>query len=105
MQEDEKTEGPFAVILAPTKELVTQIYECLTQLIARFPFLQTLNLCEREQASEELALETAIDVLLGTPGRILEVTKRKKKLLKHVKFLVLDEADLLFSFGYKDDLK
>ncbi|KAI6192838.1 RNA helicase [Aphelenchoides fujianensis] len=102
--ESEQTEGPFALVLAPTKELAKQIFSVLTQLIARFPFLQALNLSEREQATEELALGSAMDVLVATPARLVEVAKKRSKLLKHVKFVVLDEADLFVSFGYREDL-
>lgn len=49
-------------------------------------------------------LTTAVDVIVTTPGRIVEAFGQKKDLLKRIKFIVLDEADLLFSYGYKEEL-
>ncbi|KAI6206267.1 hypothetical protein M3Y94_00889000 [Aphelenchoides besseyi] len=102
--ESEQLDGPFALVLAPTKELAKQIFNVLSQLIARFPFLQALNLSEQEKATEELAMESAMDILIATPARLIEVLKKKSKLLKNVKYVVLDEADLFVSYGYRDDL-
>ncbi|KAI6211279.1 Cell division protein kinase 7 [Aphelenchoides besseyi] len=102
--ESEQLDGPFALVLAPTKELAKQIFNVLSQLIARFPFLQALNLSEQEKATEELAMESTMDILIATPARLIEVLKKKSKLLKNVKYVVLDEADLFVSYGYRDDL-
>jgi superfamily II DNA/RNA helicase len=73
-------------------------------LAARFAFLQLVNLAEQESANEDLVLNTAVDVIISTPGRIVAMLKQKPDLLSRVKFVVLDEADLLFSYGYKDEL-
>lgn len=92
------------MIVAPTKELSTQIYNLLVQLAARFAFLQLVNLAEKEAANMERVLTTVVDVIVATPGRIVEALQRKSDLLKRIKFIVLDEADLLFSYGYKEEL-
>ncbi|KAI6190767.1 RNA helicase [Aphelenchoides bicaudatus] len=97
-------EGPFALVIAPTKELATQIFKSLTQLAARFAFLQLVNLAEKEAANMDHVLTTPVDLIVSTPGRIIEALDQKSDLLKGIKFVVLDEADLLFSFGYKEDL-
>lgn len=80
------------------------MFKLLSTLTSRFPFLQSINLSENEAANEELLLDSSADILVGTPGKILEITKKKSGLLKKIKFVVLDEADLLFSYGYKDEL-
>jgi ATP-dependent RNA helicase DDX56/DBP9 len=97
-------EGPFALIVAPTKELATQIFQLLSQMATRFVFLQLVNLAEKEAANMERVLSTTVDVIVTTPGKIVEVLKQKPDLLQRIKYMVLDEADLLFSYGYKDEL-
>lgn len=92
------------MIVAPTKELSFQIYTLLSQLTTRFAFLQLMNLSEKESANMERVLTTAVDVIVTTPGRIVEALNEKEALLKGIKFVVLDEADLLFSYGYKEEL-
>lgn len=92
------------MIIAPTKELATQIFKSLAQLAARFAFLQLVNLAEKEAANMERVLTTSVDLIVSTPGRIVEALEQKTDLLKRIKFVVLDEADLLFSYGYKEEL-
>ncbi|CAD5235054.1 unnamed protein product [Bursaphelenchus xylophilus] len=93
-----------AVIIVPTKELSTQLYKLHATLTSRFPFLESVNLSENESAGEDVLLQANVDFLFGTPGRILDVLKKKADLLKKVRTVVLDEADLLFSYGYKEEL-
>ncbi|CAD5228908.1 unnamed protein product [Bursaphelenchus okinawaensis] len=92
------------LIVAPTKELATQLFKLNTSLTLRFPFLQAVNLSENESAGEDVLLQSNVDFLFGTPGRILELIKKKEDLLKKINTVVLDEADLLFSYGYKEEL-
>jgi superfamily II DNA/RNA helicase len=92
------------LVIAPTKELATQIFNLLTRLAARFAFLQLVNLAEKEAANMERVLTTYVDLIVSTPGRIVEALGQKEDLLQRIKFVVLDEADLLFSYGYKEEL-
>lgn len=92
------------MIVAPTKELATQIFQLLSQMATRFVFLQLVNLAEKEAANTERVLSTTVDVIVTTPGKIVEILKQKPDLLQRIKYMVLDEADLLFSYGYKDEL-
>jgi superfamily II DNA/RNA helicase len=92
------------LIIAPTKELSTQIFKLLTQLAARFAFLQLVNLAENVPENMERVLTTFVDLIVSTPGRIVEALKQNEDLLKRIKFVVLDGADLLFSYGYKEEL-
>lgn len=92
------------MIVAPTKELSTQIFNLLSELASRFAFLQLINLADKESANMERVLTTSVDVIVTTPGRIVEALQQKEDLLERIKFVVLDEADLLFSYGYKEEL-
>lgn len=52
----------------------------------------------------ERVLTTSVDLIISTPGRIIEALDQKADLLKNVKSVVLDEADLLLSYGYREEL-
>nr|CAD2167938.1 unnamed protein product [Meloidogyne enterolobii] len=98
--------GPYVLIVAPTKELTSQIFTQLQQLIAPFPFIQALDLVHYLDPNENQTLnDDLLDILLGTPGRLLAVVEKNPGLLDRIRTVVLDEADLIFSYGYQDEMK
>jgi ATP-dependent RNA helicase DDX56/DBP9 len=102
---NEEEAGPYAVFIAPTKELASQIFKLLMQLISPFPFLQCVNFAEMDESNVETMLGEVVDMIVSTPGRIVNACGTKPSLLKNVRHVVLDEADLLLSFGYKDEME
>ena len=104
-ESNEKEPGHYAVFIAPTKELAAQIFKLLMQLTAPFPFLQCVNFAEMDEQNVETMLGEVVDVIVSTPGRIVNAVGTKPGLLKNVRHVVLDEADLLLSFGYKDEME
>ena len=97
--------SPRALIIAPTRELVIQI-DAEAKLLggpAGFRILPVYGgidyLKQREEVSE------GIDVLIGTPGRLIDYLKQKVYSLKQTQFLVIDEADRLFDMGFISDLR
>uniref|UniRef100_A0A0N4ZT44 RNA helicase n=1 Tax=Parastrongyloides trichosuri TaxID=131310 RepID=A0A0N4ZT44_PARTI len=101
---EEESSGPYAVVLVPTKELAAQIYTLLSQLISTFPFIQAGNLAELNDEKQKIFLENQYDIIISTPSRLTNAIGIKQNFLKNIRYLVLDEADLLFTFGYKEDL-
>uniref|UniRef100_A0A915DQT4 Cyclin-dependent kinase 7 n=1 Tax=Ditylenchus dipsaci TaxID=166011 RepID=A0A915DQT4_9BILA len=99
-----KETGPVALIIAPTKELANQIYELVLKLTASLVFIQSINFAHFDETNEE-AVNEVVDIVVTTPGRLLSVLKNNDGLLKNVQHVVLDEADLLFSYGYRDEMK
>lgn len=97
--------GPSALIIAPTKELANQIFQLVQKLTASLVFLQSVNFAEFEDGLETIEFKEIVDIAVSTPGRLLAVIKNNSKLLGNVQFVVLDEADLLFSYGYKDEIQ
>ncbi|MGC9352771.1 MAG: DEAD/DEAH box helicase [Mariniphaga sp.] len=94
-----------ALILSPTRELALQIASDLTNFSK---FTQKINIVVvyggadiRKQINE---LERGASIVVGTPGRTLDLIKRKKLKVNEIKWLVLDEADEMLSMGFKDDL-
>lgn len=97
--------NPQALILSPTRELGIQIAEELNTLqgAARLriaPFYGGQNILIQLDR-----LRDGIDIVIGTPGRIIDLMERKKLNLDQVKFAVLDEADEMLDMGFVDDIK
>jgi len=97
--------NPRALIIAPTRELVVQIEEEAKLLggSADFKILSVFGgvdyLKQREQLSKQ------VDILIGTPGRLIDYLKQKVYSLKKTQFLVIDEADRMFDMGFISDLR
>ncbi|CEF63124.1 Probable ATP-dependent RNA helicase DDX56 [Strongyloides ratti] len=101
----DESSGVCAVIIVPTKELSAQIFNLLCKLISTFPFIQAGNLAELNDEKQKIFLENEYDIIVSTPSRLTSALVLKPNLLQNVCYVVLDEADLLFTFGYKEDLK
>lgn len=94
-----------AMIISPTRELSIQIHKVITS-IGEFMDKLTCNLLIGGQSMEEdiKILEKRPHVIVGTPGRIHDLIRRKKINTKTVKLLVLDEADEMLSVGFKEQV-
>ena len=91
-----------ALILAPSRELARQIYTVLGQLTSSCG--RVVN-CVDVSAQVDLAAQKAVladrpDVVVGTPARVLAHEKAGNLKLTSLEMVVIDEADLIFSFGY-----
>lgn len=96
--------GLRALIILPTRELATQIQNELKK-IARYTFLESLLVTGGEGLKEQAAkLRKNPDIVVGTPGRLLEQWQNKQLILDKVAFLVLDEADRMLDMGFGDDV-
>ena len=93
------------MIVAPTKELATQIFEQLEKLIEPFPFIQCFNLAQYIDSHDHTLGNELLDIIIGTPGRLLATSAKAPDLFKRLHCVILDEADLLFSYGYQDEIK
>ncbi|KAF1768010.1 hypothetical protein GCK72_007971 [Caenorhabditis remanei] len=96
--------GPSAVVIAPTKELVTQIYKLFVKLAQALPFLQAINLCDINEEENSVWLEDHSHVVISTPGKLLRMCSIRSEYCSLVQYLVMDEADLLLSFGYEEEM-
>jgi ATP-dependent RNA helicase RhlB len=97
--------SPRALIIAPTRELVVQI-DAEAKLIggpAGFKTLPVFGGIEYMKQREDLSKNA--DILIGTPGRLIDYLKQKVYSLKRTEFLVIDEADRLFDMGFISDLR
>jgi ATP-dependent RNA helicase RhlB len=107
LQEGERLTGhPLALILAPTRELVVQIGKDAEALAKYTPFtsLSVFGGASYQQQMDTLNHEQ-IDVLVATPGRLLDFLRKQVVQLDRVRFLVIDEADRMLDMGFIPDVR
>ncbi len=97
--------GPRALVLAPTRELAVQIYNDAVVLGAHLPFRLGLAYGGTDYDKQRRALEEGLDVLIGTPGRIIDYFKQGVFSFERLNVLVLDEADRMFDLGFIKDIR
>ena len=101
-----KAKGPWAIVLAPTRELAVQIKKDADQ-IGAYTGLNSLAIYGGVSMEHQRnLLENApIDIIIGTPGRTIDLYKQKVIRLKNIEVCVLDEADRMFDLGFIDDVR
>lgn len=103
--QEKKPHNIYALILTPTRELAQQIEDAIRQY-GRFLQVRTLSVYGGTSIQNQLKkLRGGIDIVIATPGRLLDHLKRKSITLSEVQTLVLDEADRMFDMGFIDDVK
>src|SRR3954470_15202476 len=96
---------PRSLILEPTRELATQV-EASFEVYGKNHRLSTALLIGGERfADQERKLDRGVDVLIATPGRMLDLFERGKILLSDVRILVIDEADRMLDMGFIPDVE
>ncbi|MBY5885599.1 DEAD/DEAH box helicase [Rhizobium leguminosarum] len=93
------------LILAPTRELVNQIAESLKKFIRKSPLRINVVVGGVSINKQQLQLEKGTDILVATPGRLLDLVNRRAITLTAVRYLVLDEADQMLDLGFVHDLR
>jgi ATP-dependent RNA helicase RhlB len=100
-----KPSQPRALVLAPTRELAVQIHKDAEQLGAHSGFRFGVVYGGAGYDTQRAMLEAGVDVLIGTPGRIIDYFKQHVFDLKAVQVMVLDEADRMFDLGFIADVR
>ncbi|MGW3445978.1 DEAD/DEAH box helicase [Streptomyces sp. NPDC001076] len=99
------TEAPQALVVVPTRELCTQVTNDLLTA-GKVRNVRVLAIYGgRAYEPQVEALKKGVDVVVGTPGRLLDLAGQKKLNLKHIKSLVLDEADEMLDLGFLPDVE
>ena len=102
---NENPEGPSALILAPTRELVLQICDEAKRLLKYSNKKIATIIGGTGYKEQEKELSEKADIVVATPGRLIDHIKSKKLDLKNIKFFVLDEADRMFDMGFIKDIR
>ncbi|MBL4936512.1 DEAD/DEAH box helicase [Clostridium sp. YIM B02515] len=93
------------IILTPTRELAIQVNDEIVR-IAKYSRVRMLPVYGGQPIERQIrALKSGVDIVVGTPGRVLDLIRRGLIDLSHIKFLVLDEADEMLNMGFIDDIE
>ncbi|MGA4964085.1 DEAD/DEAH box helicase [Streptomyces pseudogriseolus] len=102
---EDLTDTPQALVVVPTRELCTQVTNDLLTAGKVRNVRVTAIYGGRAYEPQVEALKKGVDVVVGTPGRLLDLAGQKKLNLSHVKALVLDEADEMLDLGFLPDVE
>ena len=94
-------EGPLAVVMAPTRELAMQIEEECIRL-AKFTSFQTVCIVGGQSIEEQsIKLRKGVEIVIGTPGRMVDCIENNFLVLNQCNYVVLDEADRMIDMGFE----
>ena len=101
----EPSDGPLALVVAPTRELAVQIRD-EAQKIAKYRDLSIVAAYGGKPISSQVEkLRKGVDILVGTPGRIIDLNNRGVLKLSSARKVVLDEADRMLDIGFRPDVE
>ena len=98
-------QGKKALVMVPTRELAVQVEEEAAKLGAHTGFVCASFYGGVGYEKQVAALKKGVDVIIGTPGRVIDLQEGKQMDLRDIAFLVVDEADRMFDMGFYPDLR
>ena len=105
-QIDTKIKTPQVLVLAPTRELAIQVAEAFQKYASKMKGFHVLPIYGGQDARGQIRqLERGVHVVVGTPGRVMDLIRRRSLKLDALKTLVLDEADEMLRMGFIDDVE
>jgi superfamily II DNA/RNA helicase len=100
-----KARMPRSLILEPTRELATQVADSFEKYGKNANLSYALLIGGESFVDQEKKLDRGVDVLIATPGRLIDLFERGKILMNDVKILVIDEADRMLDMGFIPDVE
>ncbi len=95
-----------AVILCPTRELAIQVAEAIRKLSKYMDKIKVLPVYGGQPIERQIkALKKGVQIIIGTPGRVMDHMRRGTLRMGNVKLMVLDEADEMLDMGFRDDIE
>ncbi|TVZ58962.1 ATP-dependent RNA helicase RhlE [Flavobacteriaceae bacterium MAR_2010_105] len=94
-----------ALVLTPTRELAAQVYENVKQYSAFLDIKSVVIFGGVNQKPQVATLRNGVDILVATPGRLLDLHNQRLLSLSKIEFFVLDEADRMLDMGFLKDIK
>ncbi|MGO1468419.1 MAG: DEAD/DEAH box helicase [Tissierella sp.] len=102
---DSKDKSVQSLILCPTRELCIQVAEEIKKLGKFKKGIGVLPVYGGQPIDRQIrALKKGVQIIVGTPGRLIDHIRRKTIRVDNVKFMILDEADEMFDMGFRDDI-
>ncbi|XP_070052131.1 DEAD-box ATP-dependent RNA helicase 21-like [Nicotiana tabacum] len=101
LREENEAEGPYAVVMAPTRELAQQI-EDETVKFAHYLGIRVVSIVGGQSIEEQgFRIRQGCEVVIATPGRLLDCLERRYCVLNQCNYVVLDEADRMMDMGFE----
>jgi ATP-dependent RNA helicase DDX42 len=99
-EELDKGDGPIGVVLAPTRELADQIYSEAKRFAKAYGLRVAVVYGGASKQDQFKTLRSGVEIVVATPGRLIDMIKMKATNFKRTSFLVMDEADRFFDLGF-----
>ncbi len=94
-----------AIILCPTRELAIQAAEELRKLAKYMHGIKILPVYGGQEIGKQISALRGVQIVVGTPGRVMDHMRRRTIKLEHVNMVVLDEADEMLNMGFREDME
>ena len=103
---DPKLKKPQAIIICPTRELAIQVADETRKLTKFMHQIKVLPIYGGQEISKQIrSLKKGVQVIIGTPGRVMDHMRRKTVKFDHIHTVVLDEADEMLDMGFREDIE
>ena len=103
---DPKDKSLQALVLCPTRELAIQVAEEIRRLAKFMHGIKVLPIYGGQEISKQIrSLKAGTQIVIGTPGRVMDHMRRKTVKFDDVKMVVLDEADEMLNMGFREDME
>lgn len=106
MKIDPQIKKPQAIVLCPTRELAVQVAEEIRKLAKYMSDIKVLSVYGGQEIVRQIkSLKTGVQIIVGTPGRVMDHMRRKTVKFDNINMVILDEADEMLDMGFREDME
>ena len=106
MKIDPQIKKPQAIVLCPTRELAVQVAEEIRKLAKYMSDIKVLPVYGGQEIVRQIkSLKTGVQIIVGTPGRVMDHMRRKTVQFDNINMVILDEADEMLDMGFREDME
>lgn len=106
MKIDPQIKKPQAIVLCPTRELAVQVAEEIRKLAKYMSDIKVLPVYGGQEIVRQIkSLKTGVQIIVGTPGRVMDHMRRKTVKFDNINMVILDEADEMLDMGFSEDME
>ena len=106
MKIDPQIKKPQAIVLCPTRELAVQVAEEIRKLAKYMSDIKVLPVYGGQEIVRQIkSLKTGVQIIVGTPGRVMDHMSRKTVKFDNINMVILDEADEMLDMGFREDME
>lgn len=106
MKINPQIKNPQAIVLCPTRELAVQVAEEIRKLAKYMSDIKVLPVYGGQEIVRQIkSLKTGVQIIVGTPGRVMDHMRRKTVKFDNINMVILDEADEMLDMGFREDME